>query len=698
MEIKRQFIKVVAVLAFAASCAGQGTNFQFISTSANKDRTVTIKWKSESNALYRIDYASVLVNSNTAWSTLYDRYPSHGTNTFWTDVGDYAVAPPIKRPQDSPKRFYRVAKIGTNTAPAPFVTISSPANGATVSGDLTISVTATSALPVLDIALFVDGQEMPSSDDGTNFVINTSEWPNGSHVLFATARAASALTGVPNQTGVTYGWKVSPYRNVTFSNYVSELSFSEPFFEPSLGQTQRVTAVFSANSSWTLQVLDVSDNPVRTATGTGKTMTFAWDGKGNGGASIPDGVYFYQVSATQTSGGAAAPGGGSGGGGSPPSPGMAAMAAGQTSYFIRPPPLPPVKQGGKWYAWEDLFGPQPPIEIRIPEEELETFNKSISPTKSSVMLAGGTGAAMAAAASTTKAPKRPPISPGKGVVSIFGIAYWTFPGGRTNQPPPNGLPGGTVSLDGQAGGAWIASPVPDFALAAQGFSKVMTDKRWKMGFHKSDNNLTKNELIRNDLAGYSGSNLFNRVNLGLFMSHGNFGTTLDFSPAAGQSKQTYFPAGGNNPPNSWIRLSDFRFGDNLRWMAILACNSLQEDAYQTMYNKMVLPIGDENQAWSNQLHLLMGCRTYAAVSAQMGERWAKKMTGGAFSSAQTIAEAWYSTGRETYQGQRRFGIFTNDLYFKVVGWDTTMGDRLNLYTIPDPSADLLGDDNRKVYP
>jgi hypothetical protein len=157
--------------------------------------------------------------------------------------------------------------------------------------------------------------------------------------------------------------------------------------------------------------------------------------------------------------------------------------------------------------------------------------------------------------------------------------------------------------------------------------------------------------------------------------------------------------GGTNPPNTWIRLSDFRFGDNLKWMAMLACNSLQEDAYQTMYNKMVLPIGDQNQAWANQTHLLLGCRTYAAVSANFGELWAKKMKGGFLSPAQTIMDAWFNTGRDVYRGQPRTGIFTNDIYFKAVGWDTpTFGDKLREYQEPDPSVDLLEDRNQRVYP
>jgi hypothetical protein len=72
--------------------------------------------------------------------------------------------------------------------------------------------------------------------------------------------------------------------------------------------------------------------------------------------------------------------------------------------------------------------------------------------------------------------------------------------------------------------------------------------------------------------------------------------------------------------------------------------------------------------------------------------------GNAFSGAQTIAEAWFNTGKDVYKGQSATGIYTNTLFFKAVGWDTTLSDRLQSYTIPDPSVDLIQDVNDQVYP
>ncbi|PYI83173.1 MAG: hypothetical protein DME26_15540, partial [Verrucomicrobia bacterium] len=120
---------------------------------------------------------------SVAWSVLYDDYPSHGTNTFWMDTGGYEQIPAIPYYTKVPTRFYRIFNKGTNSAAAPFVTITSITNGTTLADEITVSVVATSSFPIITTSLFVDGQEMYSSEDGTNYVINTYEWPNGPHII-----------------------------------------------------------------------------------------------------------------------------------------------------------------------------------------------------------------------------------------------------------------------------------------------------------------------------------------------------------------------------------------------------------------------------------------------------------------------------------------------------------------------------------
>ena len=129
-----------------------------------------------------------------------------------------------------------------------------------------------------------------------------------------------------------------------------------------------------------MEIRDEFDTLVRSGSGTGYNMNFPWDGRDNNSSNLPDGEYQFSVNATETTPPPQAPPGGGGGGLPAPGGGNFAMAAGfgfgesypttlqqalfdgMDSYFITPPPLPPVKQNGKWVQWEEVFGPVAPIE------------------------------------------------------------------------------------------------------------------------------------------------------------------------------------------------------------------------------------------------------------------------------------------------------------------------------------------------
>jgi len=663
----------------AAAHLASAANPQIISTQVGDEHAVRVAWESESNAIYAIDYASQLVISNTQWRRLCLDYPSHGTNTFWLDTGDYLQTPAVPHPRRGAMRFYRVAKTGTNTGAAPFVQVTSPVSNAVLSGEVTVSLAATSALPALYLRLYVDGQEMPSSDDRTNFVINTCEWANGPHVLFACAKAQSQWDGVSGPGEITYGRAVSAYVPVTFDSYISEFYFSEPLFEPAIGETQRITATFKAYSDWTLQIVDQSSNIVRTATGSGQTMSFGWDGTADGGISIPNGVYEYVLTANESTESPRTPIGGQEQGaetsllgalvqtrsGFPeawyPTSAKEALAVGLTSYFTRPPPMPPILIAGRWHAWEEVYGSVRPIEVQIPLRVQEAYVGSNTRGHSTVLASGALAGSF-----TARGPTKPPTAPVKGNVGTFGVAYFTFPNGLTNEVPRDQW--GEIELEGTTNPRLLA-PVPSFAETATTFAAAMTKGGWKESFRKDDQDLLAIELKRNDL-GIGGSNLFNSVNIGLFMSHGCFGTAYDVSPAAAFTLQTYFGVGGSNPPNSWIRLSEFQFGGNLRWMAILACNALRPDNYDDMDWSLVLPISED-------LHLLLSGSTVLCNQPDIGNLWAKKMLG-----SKTVAEAWFEAGTKAYQNQPP-GSITNVIRFRVAGWPSCFGDRLKSYSAPD---------------
>jgi hypothetical protein len=300
-KLSRRLLSIPAIAVFAVGHGNAQNVLQFTSVNATPENSIQLHWASNTNEVYEIDYADSLIDTNTGsitWVKLYDDYPSHGTNTWITDAGNYDTTPEITHPKNSPMRFYRVILTQDNDSSSnPNVAIVAPTNGATLFDTVTIQVSASSPEILSEVKLYIDGEEQNPSDDNSNFVINTCEYLNGAHTLFATAVSQSGLEGAANGGVISYGRTVSSYVNVTFNNLISEIGFSEPVFEPALGQTQQVTATFSANCDWTLNILDVNSNTVLTATGSGISMNYDWNGTGTGETNIPDGVYNYQITA-----------------------------------------------------------------------------------------------------------------------------------------------------------------------------------------------------------------------------------------------------------------------------------------------------------------------------------------------------------------------------------------------------------------
>jgi hypothetical protein len=127
---------------------------------ANVEGAIKLNWQSESNTLYRVEFASDLTNPAT-WDVLTDQYASHGTNTFWLDTGDYFQKPPVLHPRKVAARFYRIANEGTNTGPSPNVVIMSPSSSLVATGSLTISVAASTDQATISTKLYVDGEYFP---------------------------------------------------------------------------------------------------------------------------------------------------------------------------------------------------------------------------------------------------------------------------------------------------------------------------------------------------------------------------------------------------------------------------------------------------------------------------------------------------------------------------------------------------------
>lgn len=118
---------ITALTVILTVVANAQNVLQFTSAIATPENAIQLYWASNTNELYKIDYADSLIDTNTGtttWNTLYTDYPSQGTNTFVADCGNYDLSPEIVHPRLSPMRFYRVVLTGTGTSPTnPIVAI-----------------------------------------------------------------------------------------------------------------------------------------------------------------------------------------------------------------------------------------------------------------------------------------------------------------------------------------------------------------------------------------------------------------------------------------------------------------------------------------------------------------------------------------------------------------------------------------------
>ncbi len=362
------------------------------------------------------------------------------------------------------------------------MSITSPSNGNTLSGQATVSVSSYSAGVVGSVALYVDGEEQYGSDDGTNFVINTCEWANGPHVLFALANSQSGFTGLPEDNSVTYGSAVSSYVDVTFSNLISRYDSSQLLFEPGNAQTQTVTAAFAANCNWTIQLQDESSNVLRSASGTGASMSWDFDGYDTNAVLLPAGSYWYVLAAEtngQPQGGI--PGGGGTGGSGPPSPQFAFSSLRESTLLFAMPsdgsgPAVPLIIYPPGYDTNQLtIFEATPSEVMAMQSPSLIGNSIVTPDDASPNGYSGP------AGQSTTGPQRKPKEHHIGVTGSYGILYQE---GALNCEPPKlvfPLPPYFVQIDGApVGGRLNTSAEPGVVDIAKGFVKGMKNSGYTL--------------------------------------------------------------------------------------------------------------------------------------------------------------------------------------------------------------------------
>jgi hypothetical protein len=672
---KMKIIKTSAILVgLVLASLGQGfgqTNLQFTGVTSTDEQAIQLNWTSTNGELYQVQYANALATNSdgsTAWQVLYDSYPSQGTNTFIGDFGNYNVAPQITHPKYNPMRFYRILDEGQDSLASdePSVSISSPTSSTAVSGELTITVTAFTDQPNLEgTLLYVDGQEMQMADSTTNWTsgstnyevdtysINTCEWLNRTHVLFASTECESGYAAEPNSGAVNSGHGVSPFVSVLFSNLVEGISFSQPTFDPSSGQTQQVSAVFAANSDWTLNIEDVNSNVVQTASGSGTSMLYNWDGTDNG-TNLPNGLYFYYISAATNGESSEIVSGGSGGssGGSPPSPDFARSSSLGSDSSELWAVAPDSENVVPFAIYPPGFDTNGFTIFSATPSEVASLTASSRPESTVALDSGGGfspdasgGGSSAASQSSPASPQRPPINPVKGLAGSFGIAYDTYNANGTNgvntPPLPNepGIPGSYIQMESFSAGSGLNwGPRPQHTDEAKAFVGQMQHFGWSNPLNQADGQLSISSLRGSGTP-------FNNVNMGVLMLHGTYGNTQDYM--AGLCKQMYFvvTSGGSG---QYLRFSEMNLGgagtNGLKWMLIDACHSLYHVNWSSMKNMGIYP-------YNSNLHFIMGGDTDTYTSTRKWWNFATYMNYGRhnFYSPYTIRNAYYQANTDAFQ-------------------------------------------------
>jgi hypothetical protein len=129
--------------------------------------------------------------------------------------------------------------------------------------------------------------------------------------------------------------------------------------------------------------------------------------------------------------------------------------------------------------------------------------------------------------------------------------------------------------------------------------------------------------------------------------------------------------------------------NGLKWMTLLCCDMLNPTDITSMANHSRLPGND-------YLHLLIGASTTIYGNAALGLYYASNMVVGA-----TIPNSWLGAGRQAfaaaYTNPKNQTIMTNTIKFRVMGYQSCIGDSLYLYNDPDQNTSYQVQDTA-VFP
>lgn len=615
---------------------------------------------------------------------------SKGTNAEWMDVGDPLWIPRVFPPRFQPTRFYRVKKVNQATlTPPPVVTVSlTQTNG--VLGDLyaTVNVSLVDTNQQLsDVGLFVDGQKLYTvANENFTAFINSCEWPNGPHEIYAVATMVDTGETLPQcddcieTNAANFAIGVSSSQFVTFSNYISQFFVSVPFFDPTAGQTQEVIATFPEDTCWRLTVLNYLDQPVRQFTNTSPSLYVAWDGNDGSGNPLPFGFYDYYIEARPSRFGC------------PSGMGTAAMmtSSALSADSTSDTPSEATAKAGIFSRSAMQFNrgasgisehisipslnPAPPAPVEMAVESIApelvvsyavaddgTTNELIngvpailyppnffstedhSPASAALLAdaqpmdSGASTSDFSDQTYTTRTPNRIPGQLFMGHAGTVGVGWQ----GHHPKSPAYALPnGGVISPTRPPYG-----PIASSSKIANSFINVMGASGWRTAFNLGDDNFNSTNLFPIMGPGTGTSSYATKCNFGMYVGHMTATARTDSDLGCTHS---WFPIYNSAQSGSyqWIPLPECDFGppngaSPLLWMAMYGCNSLQNQDWNDMWSKFLLPMPPN-------IRLLLGSEEGIFVHPVFGWRFAADMNGLTTpnNTPMTIAASWYDAAAE----------------------------------------------------
>jgi Family of unknown function (DUF6345) len=683
--IKRKIIAAAALFIFAMFHGQAQTNIIIKSPVIAADRTAKISWNAQTGAVYQVwaaDSLTAIGNQGLKWIVRDADCVSKGTNAEWMDVGNPQQIPRLLPPRFQPMRFYRVEKVKQATlTPSPTVALSLSQTNP-ISGDLYASVSVTlvdtnQQLSVVNV--FVDGQKLYSLPNQSFTVfINSCEWPNGAHEIYAVATAVDTGETLPDSDAATetnsanFAVGVSSSKFVTFSNYISQFFVAVPFF--AAGQTQEVVATFAEDSCWRLTVLNYQDTPVRQFTGQNSSLYAAWNGNDDSGNPLPYGFYDYYIEARPSRFGCLS--------------GMSSMAPSSASKIVSPnKATTEISSGAEGKVMmtpaamqfdrsssgvvENIkipsLNPAPPA-IEAQSRAVATFeetpmvvsyngkNKLINgvpailyppaPTARELSSKGVTAAKSSGGSKlvdspqnsdfpdmvyTTRTPNRIPGNLFFGFAGTVGIGYQ----GHHPKSGSFGLPpGGVVSLSHPPYG-----PLKNASTIANGFSINMGFAGWRTSFLLGDDDFNSADLFPILGTGTGTGTFASQCNFGLLVGHMTAAAHIDNDYFTTHS---YYPVYNTAQPGAyqWIPFPGMDFGNpsgtsKLRWMALYGCDSIREQDYNDLWTKFLIPMPPN-------VRLLLGSEEGVFIHPSFGYRFAASLNGWTTQDGapMTIFNAW----------------------------------------------------------